>query len=51
MAVEDREKYLTCSGRACRQKKAVEDREKYQYSQNREKYLIILVGFVGKKWP
>jgi len=26
----------------------VEDREKY--SQDREKYLIILVGIVGKKW-
>jgi len=28
---------------------AVEDREKY--SQDREKYLIILVGIVGEKWP
>jgi len=37
MVVEDREKYLTRSGRNCTQKMVVEDREKY--SQDREKYL------------
>jgi len=26
---QDREKYLTCSGRNCREKMTVEDREKY----------------------